>query len=425
MRIALGLLAGTLVGAFALLAGSSASAVPLFPGSVTAPVPADTVRPAVEIEPRFQPTALYSASRGFGVAGGLSVRNLGWAQSELELAARLSQRFQSASVYLYTQDPYTAPVYGLVGGRIRTSSVQRFYGLGPTSDRDDRLELDFTGAAVEGRVGWYPFGHTGLLLQPGVQFQWDHLRDFEEAGEGNLDSLDAASIASLNAVRGETRFGVFAGIEVSHDTRDQLVMTRRGMLAEVAFHRFFSLDDVDADLRFNRLQARLFGFQPLLGRRVVLFGRAVAAVTRADDDSLGTRLPFFYRPALDGDLLSGYTGDRFFGRDLLAFGFGIRFPLVDLFGRYGIDGALVGDLGSSYDDITEQFSPSVSFENPMTVDADGNVPLRPGAGFGISLVNVDRDRDVASVLIGVSPEGVTFTGFQIVYDFRDLLPLFR
>jgi hypothetical protein len=417
-----------LAGALALLAAVPFTAASTRPTSLAAAAvaPPDTTRPAVEVELRFQPAALYSASRGFGIGGGVGITNLGWAGSEVELAARLSQRFQSASAYLYTQDPYEASLYGLVGGRVRTSSVQRFYGLGPEADRDDRLELDFTSAAVEGRVGWYPFGHTGLLVQPGVQLQWDHLSSFEDADDDPTTFPDEASIASLEAVEGEIRSGVFAGLEVSHDTRDRLVMTRRGILAEAAFHRFFSLDDVDPEgLQFNRFQARLFGFQPLMGRRVVLFGRAVAAVTRADDDPTGERLPFFYRPVLDGDLLSGYTGDRFFGRDLLAFGGGVRFPLVDLFGRYGIDGALVADLGSSYHDIADQFSPSVSFERDVTADEDGNFPLRPGAGFGISLVNLDRERDVAAILIGVSPEGVTLTGFQIVYDFRDLLPLFR
>jgi hypothetical protein len=418
-----------LLGALALLLGPVAAAVPRLPNAPLPPVSADTTRPAgtarppIELLPRFQPSALWSATRGFGVGGGLGIRHLGWAGSEVEIGARLSQRFQSASVYLYTQDPYTAPVYGLVGGYLRTSTRQRFYGLGPASDRDNGLFLDFTSAQAEGRLGWYPFGHTGLLVQPGVRLLWDHLAGFEEDDAGALARLDAVSLGSLEAVEDSVRYGVSLGLEVGHDTRDRLVMTRRGLLAEASVRRFFALDD--SGLRFNSAQVRLFGFYPLAGRRVVGFARAVAAVTRADDDPDGTALPFFYRPALDDALLPGYSGERFFGRDLVAVGAGARFPLVDAFGRYAIDGVLTVDVGSSYDDIGEQFTLALSFAEDVVPDADGGVPLRPSLGVGFNLVNIDRDRPVVGALVGFSPEGLVLGSLQIVYDFRDLLPLFR
>jgi outer membrane protein assembly factor BamA len=383
-------------------------------------VPADTTRPPIVVSPRFQPAALYSASRGFGVGGGLGIENLGWAGSEIEVAARLSQRFQSASLYLYTQDPYTTPLYGLLGGYVRTSTRQRFYGLGPDSDRDARLNLDFTSAVVEGRLGWYPFGNTGFLLQPGARYLIDRLSGWEDADDDATTLPPPEDLAHLDRLTDSTRTGVSLGLEVSRDTRDRLVMTRRGALAEVSFHRFFATDD--SDLRFNRAQARVFGFQPLIGERVVAFGRAVVAVTRADD---GAELPFFYQPALDDALLSGYPGERFFGRDLFAAGAGVRFPFMDFFGRYGIDGVIVADVGGSYFDIAEQFTLSVSFDADEEVAEGEGVPLRPGAGIGFTLVNVDKDDDVANVLVGISPEGVTIAGFQVVYDFRDLLPLFR
>lgn len=417
-----------LLGALTLLGAPTASAAlpPPIPGRPVAP--ADTTRPgaaraAVEILPRFEPAALWSSSRGFGVAGGVGIRNLGWEGSEIELGARLSQRFQSVSAHLYTRDPYEAPLYGLLGGRVRTSSRQRFYGLGPTSDRDDRLDLDFTSGQVEGRVGWYPFGHSGLLLQPGVRLLYDKLSGFADADDDTTTFPTFESIQHLNRLEGMSRYGLSAGIEVGHDTRDRVVMTRQGMLAEASFRRFFGLDG--HDLQFNSVQVRVFGFQPVMGRRVVAFGRAVAAVTRADDDPDGNRLPFFYRPALDDALLPGYAGERFFGRDLLAVGAGIRFPLAELFGRYAIDGVLTADVGSSYDDITDQFKLAVSFEEDVEADEDGRVPLRPSAGVGINLVNVDRDRPVVGGLVGLSPEGIVLTSLHIVYDFRDLLPLFR
>ena len=379
------------------------------------------MRPAdVQFLPRFEPAALWSASRGFGVAGGVGIRNLGWAGSEIEVGVRLSQRFQSGSLYLYTRDPYEAPLYGLFGGYVRTSTRQRFYGLGPTSSKDDRLDLDFTSGQVETRVGWYPFGHTGLLLQPGVRLLYDKLDGFEDADSDTTTFPDLESVRHLNRLEGKSRYGLSAGLEVSHDTRDRTVMTRQGMLAEASFRRFFALDGTG--LRFNSAQLRVFGFQPVSGRRVVAFGRAVVALTREED---GAFLPFFYRPALDDALLPGYAGERFFGRDLVAAGAGLRFPFVDLFGRYAIDGVVTADVGGSYDDIADQFKPAVAFDAPAEADADGRVPLRPSLGVGFNLVNVDREQAVLGALVGLSPEGVVLTSLHVVYDFRDLLPLFR
>src|SRR5690606_19024154 len=156
---------------------------------------------------------------------------------------RLSQRFQSAAVHVYTHDPYTAPLYGLVGGHVRTSSRQRFYGLGPASDRDHRLDLDFASGQVETRVGWYPLGHTGLLLQPGVRLLYDKLSGFEDADGDSTTFLDPVSVRALQRLEGMSRYGASVGLEVGHDTRDRVVMTRRGVLAEASFRRFFALDD--------------------------------------------------------------------------------------------------------------------------------------------------------------------------------------
>jgi hypothetical protein len=167
---------------------------------------------------------------------------------------------------------------------------------------------------------------------------------------------------------------------------------------------------------------RVFGFYPLVGPRVVGFARAVAAVTREQE---GDFLPFFYRPALDDALLPGYAGERFFGRDLLAVGAGARFPFIDLFGRYAIDGLLMVDVGSSYNDITDEFKLGLSFEEDVLAEEGEPVPFRPSLGVGFNLVNIDKDEGVAGVIFGISPEGLVIGGLTIVYDFRDLLPLFR
>ncbi|NNF56941.1 MAG: hypothetical protein HKN04_01760 [Rhodothermaceae bacterium] len=406
---------------FLALAVSTASARPIPPPDSLAT--ADTTRAKVEIATRFTPTALYSSTRGFGVAGGLGIRNLGWEGSLIEIGARVSERFQSAATYLYTGDPYTTPLYGLIGGQIRTSTRQRFYGLGPLADRDNKLNLDFTSAQIEGRLGWYPLGHSGLLLQPGARVFIDRLSGFEDDNEnGATANLDAISLNNLLMVQGETRTGVALGLQVSSDTRDRLVMTRHGMLLEASARRFFSLDD--SDVQFNRTQVRLFGFYPLRGRRTVLIGRAVGVMVWGENDTTES-LPFYYLPALDDALLPGYPAERFFGPDLVAAGAGVRLPIIDLVGRYGLDALLLADVGSVYDNIGDQFKLALSFDEDITADENGRVPLHPSLTFGLGVVNLDRNRAVAGVLFGFSPEGLVISGLRVVYDFRDLRPLFR
>ena len=374
----------------------------------------------VRLRPRFQPTALYSATRGFGIGGGVNIDHLAWEGSQLQLGARLSQRFQSGSAYLYSGDPYTTPLYGFFGAQMRTSTRQGFYGLGPFSDRDDKINLDFTSARPEVRVGWYPLGHSGLLLQPGGRFLWDRLGSFEDADD---DAATLADTTSLAPLRGDTRYGLALGIQVSSDTRDRLVLTRRGVLVEAAFDRFFALDG--SDLRFNQVQVRFFGLVPFYARRTVFITRAVAVTTRADNDPDGTGLPFFYQPALDDALLPGYPAERFFGRDILALGAGVRFPVIDLFGVLGLDGLVMVDVGSAYSDITDQFSFEISLDNEIEAADGGQVPLRPSLALGLDIINLDQDKGIVGGLLGISPEGITVTGFRVVYDFRDLQPLFR
>jgi len=408
-----------LAGALAVLAAPIVFASPP-PDRPIAPTDTVRNRDPIEIRPRFYPTALYSASRGFGIAGGVAVENLGWNGSRTTLDARLSQRYQSAALTLYSGNPYTRPLYAGVGAAVRTTTRRRFYGLGPRADRDDRLYLDYTSAEAEARVGWYPLGHTGLLLQPTARLLWDRL----DAVTGGLDSaravLDPVSAENLAGLRGDDRYGVSLGLALSSDTRDRLALATRGVLAQVEARRFFALDG--SALRFNQVFGSVYGFAPLDRRgSFALVGRAVAGITRADDDA---RLPFFYLPTLDDALLSAYPGDRFLGRDLFAVGGGLRFPVWRGFGLLEVNGLVMAMLGSAYDDIGEEFSLRVSFDEDVD-PAEATVPLRPALAVGGALVHLDRGRVAAGGIVGIGPEGIMTTSLTLVYDLREARALFR
>lgn len=384
---------------------------------------ADTVRDQdpVQIRPRFVPTSLYSGTRGLGIEGGVAIDNVGWEGSLVAVDGRLSQRYQRAGVTLYTGNPYEHRVFAGVSGTVRTTTRRRFYGIGPLAMRDAKLSLDYSSGEVETRAGWYPFGHTGLLVQPSARLLWDRLDGIAEDSENRPELVDDASLDNLARVQGEDRYGVALGLSLSTDTRDGRILATQGVLAQLEAKRFFALDG--SDLAYNQVLGSVYGFAPLSrNRSYSLIGRVVAGVTRSDD---GAELPFFYLPTLDDALLSAYPGDRFLGRDLLTVAGGIRFPVVRGFGLFELNGLLMATVGSTYTDIADEFSPSISFDRDIVVDDNGRVPLRPALVVGLGLINLDRQRISVGGKMGIGPEGLIFTGLNLVYDLRDTTSLFR
>lgn len=395
------------------------------PDTLLAPPPSvdeDSTR-RVKIRPLFTPTSLYSSSRGFGIAGGVEVLGLTADDDRLRIETRLSQRLQNATVSYFTHDPYDSPVYGLVAASATTTTRYPFYGIGPRSLRGSKLFLDQLSAEATGRLGWYPLGHTGLLLQPGAQFRFDRLRGYEEAREGALALSDSASLAQLDALIGRPdRYGIQFGLEAASDTRDRFQSPRRGWLVQGGAHRFYALDG--SGLRFNRFEASTYGFVPaplhlgFLPERGTVLARATAVVTRQGGEE---PLPYFYLPILDQELLTGYPPYRFVGRDAFSVGLGVRGTIAQFFGAVLVEGMTLAMLGAAYEDLFTEFSPRVTFD-PEPVEEGDSVPLRPSLAIGVSLVNIDWDRPAFGVLVGVGPEGLALAAFQIVYDLRTFRP---
>ncbi|MEL6616559.1 MAG: hypothetical protein AAFQ43_12525, partial [Bacteroidota bacterium] len=66
----------------------------------------------------------------------------------------------------------------------------------------------------------------------------------------------------------------------------------------------------------------------------------------------------------------------------------------------------------------------VTFEDDA-IPRGGSVPFRPAVGFGLGIVNLDKERVVLGGLVGLSPEGLGLASLRIAYDLRDARPLFR
>ena len=378
---------------------------------------------SVVIRPRLAPSAIYSQSRGFGIAGGIAVENLVTEGTEAALDLRLSQRYQGLALSAFTADRYSAPVYAFASVEGSTTTRRRFFGIGPYTDDENKLFLNYTSLDAEARVGMYPLGHTGLFLQPGARFLMDHLRELEEDQGISLDTLRLADPASLRAVESDDvlnnrRYGVSLGLEVASDLRDWRAYPRRGTFVSVEGRRFYALDG--SGLKYNRLAISTLGYLPIRGR-TALIGRTNFVLTRSDDND---PIPFYYLPVLDTRLLTAYSADRFVGRDVFAVGGGLRVPLADFIGVYGIDALFMGYLGNVYDDVFEQFEVGVRFDDGA-IERGARVPLRPALGIGLGIVNLDKERVVLGVLLGISPSGVSVASLRIAYDLRDARPLFR
>ncbi len=393
------------------------------PGSVNDGTAADTG--AIRVRPRLSPSALYSANRGFGIGGGVAVDNVGWRGSQIGVDLAAQQHYLSAGATLFTSDPYSAPVFGSLSVHVATTDRRRFYGVGPFTSGARALYLTHNEADVDAHVGIYPFGTTALLIQPGVRYLVDRTGEIRENSPARLEDLSAGSQAAVAPALGDTRTGVSAGVELTVDLRDWPSYPRRGVVVSGEARRFFGLDT--ERLTFNRYSVQTTGYLPLRGR-TALIGSFTGVVTRqgdSNDDGVRDDIPYYYLPILDERVAAAYQQERLTGRDVLAVGLGVRVPLYDFLGVYGIDAVAIGYLGNVYDDVFRQFSPSVGFGQDITADPDGRASLRPALGLGLGIVNLDKERVVLGTLIGVGAGGITVASLRIAYNLRDSRPLFR
>lgn len=380
---------------------------------------------AVRVRPRLAPSALYSNNRGFGLGGGVAIDNLGWRGSVATVDVVAQQHFLGAAVSAATSDPYASPVYGRLSASAGTTSRRFFFGTGPFTAGNQPLYLQHDDLDAEASVGVYPFGNTALRIEPSVRLSYDRTGSVQDNSPARLGNLTPASVAAVDPVLGEARTGLWVGAEVSTDFRDWPSYPTRGTLVSVEARRFVGLDA--QDLRFTRLNAQSVTYIPIRGRTAII-ANLVGATTRqtdADGDGQPDPVPYFYLPTLDDRFQLPYRQDRLTGRDVLALGVGLRVPVRDFIGLYGIDAIAIGYLGNAYDDVFDQFSPVVSFRPNPTADEDGRAPLRPALGLGIGVVNLEKERVVLGALVGIGAGGFTVATLRAAYNLRDARPLFR
>jgi surface antigen Omp85-like protein len=233
----------------------------------------------------------------------------------------------------------------LVGGRIfaegyasrRDYPQERFFGVGPDSNRGDITNYLLITNTVGGQAGVRPA--SPILVGGG----FDYLDPY--IGEGRSSTIptvsavfDDASAPGLS--RQPTFFRPFAFVEVDYR---QPKNARKGGFYRADFSHY---DDRDRnEYSFNRVDVDLRQAFSILAERRVFTVRAAMTTT---DVSTGQQIPFYLMPTLGGDdTLRGFHQYRFRGPHSLLLQAEYRFEIWS-----ALDGAFFYDAGK----VTDQRS---------------------------------------------------------------------
>jgi len=215
-----------------------------------------------------------------------------------------------------------------------------FFGVGSDSARDDLVHYGFRNTVVGGSAAvrptpWLTFSGSADFLNPRVETATD---DAEWIGSRFDDSTAPGLIDQPDFMRYETAIDV--------NFREPRGNPRSGGRYLFTYQRF---DDLDLNTySFQRAEADVQHYIPLLRDRRIIALRAMASVSDADD---GARVPFYYQRTLGGpDDLRGFHRFRFRDTHALLFQAEYRWEIFT-----AVDGAIFYDAGkvaSRVEDLT-------------------------------------------------------------------------
>ena len=245
-----------------------------------------------------------------------------------------------------------------VFGRLRHMPQEDFYGFGPDSNKDDRVNFGLretaAGAFVDHRLG-------SLVLNAGADFMQPGTR---AGADSAYPSIEARfDTAALPGFTDEPSFIVLRG-GAEFDRTDEPGNPRRGPQHHVQFARWTSSGGAPSS--FNSVTADLRQFIPFFNLTRVIALRGVVSHTMPDE---GAEVPLYYQPVLGGGrALRGYDEFRFRDRSAVLMQAEYRYQLFSgadgvVFYEAGTVGPSLGDLGS--------------------LKTDYGVGLRFGAGEGV------------------------------------------
>jgi len=258
-----------------------------------------------------------------------------------------------------------------------------YYGPGPDSSKDGRVDYRLEDTALDAALGVSPArfikvgGAVGFLavnVGPGTD------KRFASAETIYTPAL----VPGIDRQTNFLRYGAFA----QFDWRNDPFGPKGGGNYVVQYTRFEDQDLGSHD--FNLLDVDLQHYIGLFNRTRVI---ALRAHTQLTDSRAGQRVPFYLQPVIGGsDDLRGYRPFRFSGNNSLALSAEYRWEIFA-----GCDGALFVDGGKVFSHRGE-----LNFRN-----------LESSVGFGLRF-NA-RNRPFIRLDVGFSQEGV-----QVWFKFNDI-----
>src|SRR5688572_19218487 len=229
-----------------------------------------------------------------------------------------------------------------VFGRVRDMPQEDFFGFGPDSDQDHRVNYALrevaSGAFAEQRFG------DALRLNAGAEYIKPTTREGADTNYPSIEEL--FDISTLPGFVDEPSFTVLRG-GASFDRTDQPGNPRTGPQYRVDLARWTSSGGAASS--FNALTADLRQFLMFFNETRVIALRAAVWHT---DPVEGADVPLYYQPVLGGGrALRGYREFRFRDRSALLLQAEYRYQLFPggegvVFYEAGTVGPSLGDLGS-------------------------------------------------------------------------------
>jgi outer membrane protein assembly factor BamA len=349
-------------------------------------IPALTTGPDGDLKYLVAPMVVYNTI--VGTRGTINLFRYEPGGKELRGIASWTERIERKFMLSYVDPGFSNGRYsiGLSAMHFKNATV-RFFGLGPTTNKDD--ETNYT--ASETKANW-KFGiYANEVTQIAISQRFRHMQAIQQ-GATDLD-FTGDMFPNVSGVDGATILG--ERISFHYDTRNNLVTPTDGM-AVTAYAEIIHNFRRGAEPMYSRYGLEVKKMFASESKRAILVIRGDLQAT------LGTDVPFFELSSLGGqNNLRGFGVDRYIDKQLIAFSVEERIHIL----RARLAGVIADFELAPFLDTGQVFN---SFKNVSFKD----YRITPGVGFrGIIRPNV-----VGRIDYGFSKEGgVIFAGLDFPY----------
>lgn len=349
-------------------------------------VPALITGPDGDLKYLVAPMVVYNSI--VGTRGTVNLFRYEPGGKELRGIASWTERIERKFLLSYVDPGFSDGRYsiGFSAMHFKNATV-RFFGLGPTTIKDQ--ETNYT--ASETRLNWRFGVYANEVTQIAISQRLRHMQSIQEGGTKLPFTGDI--FPSAPGAEGATILG--QRISFHYDTRNNLVTPTDGTAVTAYAEINYNFKNGDDPLysRYGIEIKRMFASE---SKRAILVVRADLQAT------LGSEVPFYEQSSLGGENnLRGFGVDRYIDKQLIAFSVEERIHML----RTRLAGVMADFEIAPFIDTGQVFN---SFKNVSFKD----YRITPGIGFrGIIRPNV-----VGRIDYGFSKEGgAIFAGLDFPY----------